>query len=278
MSYQGYECLRIVINEGVARVTIDHPPINLFDVKLMLEMDRLGIELATDDAIRVVVFDSADDEFFIAHADIEMIQTLPDDAPPRSDELNFFHTMVDRFRTMPKATIAEIAGRVRGGGSEFVLSLDMRFAARDRAVFAQPEVALGILPGGGGTQRLPRLVGRGRALEIILGCNDFSADLAERYGYVNRALPADELGPFVETLARRIASFPAEAIAMAKQAVASAEPPVEPGLCDEAWLFGRTLATSEAKRRMALAMKRGAQTREGEMRLGALVEDLAEHD
>jgi len=113
----------------------------------------------------------------------------------------------------------------RGGGSEFVLSLDMRFGALGRAVLAQPEVALGIIPGGSGTQRLPRLVGRGRALEIILGCDDVPADLAERYGYLNRALPTAELGPFVERLAFRIASFPAEAIALAKASVAAAELP-----------------------------------------------------
>src|SRR5437660_1718384 len=213
MAYTGYECLDIRVDRGVATVTIDHPPINLFDLALIQEMDRVGHELDADDAVRVVVFQSANPEFFIAHADVALIQTLPTTVPPKPTRLGLFHAMVDRFRTMPKATIGKIEGRARGGGSEFLLSLDMRFGAIGRAVLAQPEVALGMIPGGSGTQRLPRLVGRGRALEIVLGCDDFPADVAERYGYVNRALPPGELGPFVERLARRIASFPAEAVA-----------------------------------------------------------------
>src|SRR6185436_8923904 len=201
MAYDNYECLRIRCERGVAFVTIDHPPINLFDMALIQDMDRVGRELASDDEVRVVVFDSANPDFFIAHADVWLIQRLPRSVPPKSNSLGLFHAMVDRFRTMPKATIAKLEGRARGGGSEFVLSLDMRFAALGRAVLAQPEVALGIIPGGSGTQRLPRLMGRSRALEVVLGCDDFSAETAERYGYVNRALPPAELGPFVERLA-----------------------------------------------------------------------------
>jgi enoyl-CoA hydratase/carnithine racemase len=270
MGYEGYECLRVRIDGGVAFVTIDHPPINLFDLALIREMHRVGVELEADAAVRVVVLDSADPEFFIAHADVELIQSLPAEVAPRADTLGLFHAMVDRFRTMPKATIAKIEGRARGGGSELVLSCDMRFGALGRAVLAQPEVALGIIPGGSGTQRLPRLVGRARALEIVLGCDDVPADLAERWGYLNRALPPDELGPFVERLARRIASFPPEAIALAKAAVAAAEPPVEPGLLEEAHLFNRSVATPEARERMAGFMASGGQTRDVELWLGDL--------
>jgi enoyl-CoA hydratase/carnithine racemase len=169
---------------------------------------------------------------------------------------------------MPKVTIAKIEGICRGGGSELVLSMDMRFAALGKAVLSQPEVAVGIIPGGSGTQRLPRLVGRGRALEVILGCEDFPADLAERYGYVNRALPPEELTPFVEQLAHRIASFPAEAIARAKAAVAEAEPAVVQGLIEEAHLFNECVATPEARDRMQAFLKMGGQTREVEGRIG----------
>src|SRR6185369_8934624 len=176
--------------------------------------------------------------------------------------LGLFHAMVDRFRTMPKATIGKIEGRARGGGSEFLLSLDMRFAALGRAVLAQPEVALGIIPGGSGTQRLPRLVGRARALEIVLGCDDIPADLAERWGYVNRALPPAELGPFVDRLAHRIASFPAEAIALAKASVNAAELPTIEGLLEETHNFNRSLATDAAPARMARFLELGGQTRE----------------
>ena len=143
-------------------------------------------------------------------------------------------------------------------------------------MLAQPEVALGIIPGGSGTQRLPRLVGRARALEVILGCEDVPADLAERWGYLNRALPPAELGPFVERLALRIASFPAEAIALAKAAVIAAEPPTEQGLLEEAACFNRTLGTSAARQRMARFLELGGQTRAVELDLGRLVDRLAE--
>jgi enoyl-CoA hydratase/carnithine racemase len=276
MAYEGYECLRIRRERGVVFVTIDHPPINLFDLPLIREMDQIGRAVEADEAARVVVFDSANPEFFIAHADVALIQTLPRDVPPKSQEPTLFHAMVDRFRTMPKATIAKLAGRARGGGSEFVLSLDMRFAALGRAVLAQPEVALGIIPGGSGTQRLPRLVGRGRALEIILGCDDFDAATAERYGYVNRALPADELDAFVERLAFRIAGFPAEAIRLAKASVAAAELPTREGLIEEAHYFNQALATDAAQRRMAWFLRAGGQTREVELRLAAMIEDYEE--
>jgi len=271
MTYDGYECLRIVVEDGVAWVTIDHPPINLFDLPLIQEMDRIGREIEADDAVRVMVLESANREFFIAHADVALIQTLPTTVPPKPTRLGLFHQMVDRFRTMPKATIGKIEGRARGGGSELLLSLDMRFAALGRAVLSQPEVALGIIPGGSGTQRLPRLVGRARALEIVLGCDDFPADVAERYGYVNRALPPLELGPFVERIAHRIASFPAEAIALAKEAVNAAEPPTHAGLLEEAHCFNRALATEPAQTRMSWFLAHGGQTREAELDVGGLI-------
>jgi enoyl-CoA hydratase/carnithine racemase len=276
MAYDGYECLRFQVERGVAFVTIDHPPINLFDAALMRDLARAGAELEADDRVRVVVFRSADPEFFIAHADVGLIQVLPAEVPPRTEPLGFFHALVDRFRTMPKATIAQIEGRARGGGSEFVLSLDMRFGALGRCVLAQPEVALGIIPGGSGTQRLPRLVGRARALEIVLGCEDVPADLAERWGYLNRALPPDALGPFVERLAYRIASFPAEAIALAKEAVNASERPIVEALAEEERLFFRSAATSAARARMARFLEAGGQTRAVELALGDVVEGLAE--
>ena len=270
MAYEGYQCLRVEARDGVAWVTIDHPPINLFDMALIQEMLRVGEELERDPAVRVVVFQSADPEFFVAHADVELIQTLPTTPPPKPTKLGFFHAMVDRMRTMPKATIAMIEGIARGGGSEFVLSCDMRFGALGKCVLAQPEVALGIIPGGSGTQRLPRLVGRARALEIILGCDDVPADLAERWGYLNRALPPEALRPFVERLARRIASFPAEAIALAKRAVNAADPGVVDGLLEEAHCFDLSVATDAARQRMAAFMAGGGQTRELERAVGAL--------
>jgi enoyl-CoA hydratase/carnithine racemase len=275
-AYTGYECLQVRVVRGVAFVTIDHPPINLFDVVLMGELARVGQELESDDDVRVVVFQSANPDFFIAHADVTLIQQLPTTVPPKAPTLSPFHEMVDRFRTMPKATIGKIEGRARGGGSEFLLSLDMRFAAIGRAILAQPEVALGIIPGGSGTQRLPRLIGRSRALEIILGCEDVDAERAERYGYVTRALPAAELTAFVERLAYRIASFPADAIALAKASVAAAELPTREGLIEEAHYFNQSLATPAARERMAAFMELGGQQAEVEKGSLDLLERLGE--
>lgn len=267
--------LRVTVDDGIATVVIDHPPINLFDLALMSSFVQLSERLATDDEVVVVVLESADPDFFIAHADVSLIQRIPtDQGDVELTELGFFHAMVDRFRTMPKATIAKVAGIVRGGGSELVLSVDMRFAAKETAVFGQPEVALGILPGGSGTQRLPRLIGRGRALEVVLGCGDIDAATAEAWGWINRALPASDLDAFVDDLARRIASFPTHAIAEAKASVLAAEPDPVPGLLLEGQRFNRTLADPEAQRRMQRFLDLGGQTREVERDLTALYPQL----
>jgi enoyl-CoA hydratase/carnithine racemase len=170
-------------------------------------------------------------------------------------------------------TIAQIEGRARGGGSELALSLDLRFAAIGRALVSQPEVAIGIIPGGSGTQRLGRLLGRGRALEAVLGCEDFDAELAERYGWVNRALPADEIGPFVDRLARRIAAHPPEAVRLAKQAVDAALPSPRDGLLVEGHAFQQSLADPALDARFDAALDAGAQTRAGELDLTNLLTD-----
>ena len=178
----------------------------------------------------MVVFRSADPEFFVAHADLELIRALPVSRGRPPTELGFFHALLERWRTLPVVTIAEIDGIARGGGSELALSLDLRFASIEGAVLAQPEVALGIIPGGSGTQRLGRFAGRARALEIVLGCDDFDATTAAAYGWINRALPRAELRPFVDRLATRIASYPREAVRLAKEAV-DASAPTSPPAC-----------------------------------------------
>ena len=188
MDYENFPTLRVEVDEGVASVTIGHGEINLMDLAMLADLDRVGRQLEADPAVKVVVLQSANPDFFVAHADINVITQLPAQPPEREEKLGWVHAVLDRFRTMPKATIAKIQGRCRGGGSELALACDMRFAEIGRGVLCQPEVGVGIIPGAGGSVRLPRLVGRGRALEIILGCGDFPAELAERYGYVNRAL------------------------------------------------------------------------------------------
>ena len=272
-----YERLRLRVEDGVAFVTLANPPLNVMTLPLFGELARLSLEVAADDAVRALVLRSDDPDFWIAHFDVEALLGFPISAPAeRAKQVddNPFHAMCERFRRMPKAVIAELGGRVGGGGSELALSCDMRFGARGRTVINQPEVALGILPGGSGTQRWPRLVGRGRALEAILGCEDIDADTAERWGYLNRALEPGELRPFVERLARRIAAFPERAVALAKQSVLAAEPDGSAGLLDESFGFQQLLRTPEAQRLMRRFLERGGQTREGERRLGALCTEL----
>jgi enoyl-CoA hydratase/carnithine racemase len=273
------ERLRVEIEAGVATATLSNPPLNLMTLPLFGDLARFSAEVAADDSVRAVVLRSDDPDFWIAHFDVEAILKFPIDTPAQRAakvDDNPFHAMCERFRSMPKAVIAEIGGRVGGGGSELALSCDMRFGARGRTLINQPEVALGILPGGSGTQRLPRLVGRGRALEVILGCDDLDAESAERFGYLNRALAPDELRPFVTRLARRIAGFPAPAIAAAKRAVLAAEPSSRAGLLDEGLGFQQLLRTPNAQRAMRRFLERGGQTRAGELRLGALCAELAD--
>lgn len=279
MPEPAYAGLALAREGGVAVVTLDHPPLNLLDAALLSDLDRLGHELAAlaaDGEVRAVVFQSADPEYFLAHADVSLIQRLPAEAPPRSEELSFFHGLVERFRTLPAVTIGVLEGRARGGGSELLLSLDLRFGAIGRAVLSQPEVALGIIPGGSGTQRLARLVGRARALEAILGCEDFDAELAERYGWINRALPAALVRPFAHRLARRIAGFPPQAVALAKRAVDAADRTLREGLLEEAHLFSESVATPDARARMARFLECGGQDREQERHLDRLLARLAD--
>ena len=279
MSYAEYKLLAIAVANGVATVSIDNPPINLFDLPLMEEMIKLGVDLKADDEVRVIVFESANPEFFIAHVDVNLIQQLPISNLQKPSSPSFFHEMLETFRTMPKVTIGKIEGRARGGGSELLLALDMRFAAIGKAVLSQPELASGIIPGGGGSTRLPRLIGRGRALEVIMSCEDYGAELAERYGYINRALPPEELSPFVDRLAQRIASFPAEAIALAKTAVDAGEGmTMRDALLEEEHCMNQALATQTARDGMQAFLDAGGQTREVELELGEVIARMAPGD
>jgi enoyl-CoA hydratase/carnithine racemase len=174
-------------------------------------------------------------------------------------------------------TIAQIAGRVRGAGSEFVLACDMRFAAQETAVFGQFEPAFGQVPGGGAAQYLTRLMGRARALEVMLTAGDYGADLAERYGWINRALPADALDEFVRALARRIAAFPAAGHVAVKQRVnAISLAPLEDFRRDSD-LFRDGVGRPETQRLIEVAMRRGLQTRDAELQLAAMLGHLNDH-
>ena len=278
MAYS-YQRISVKIDGGVAFATMANPPINIITLELSGELMQFAQEVAQDDAIRAVVLRSDDPDFWLAHFDVAAIVDFPiDGVAPLNQSVNdnWYHAMCETYRTMPKATIAEINGRVGGGGSELAMSCDMRFGALGKTIVNQPEVALGILPGGTGTQRLPRLIGRGRALEVILGCDDLDAATAERWGYLNRALPPGELRPFVDKLARRIASFPAPAIAAAKRATLASDASWERGLIEESHLFQVLLRTKQAPAAMRKFLANGGQTREGENKLGKLCEALGE--
>ena len=259
-------------DRGIATIVFDHPPINLITIEVLIEAATAIAEAAADDAVRVLVLRSANPEWFLAHFDVEAIQGLPRDGAAPT-ELGPYDQMCETLRMMPKPTIAIIAGRVGGGGSELALACDMRFATPG-AIFSQPEVALGIIPGAGGTVRLPRLIGRSRALEVVLGCDDIDAATAERWGWVNRVLPADEIEAFVDRLAGRMASFPARAVAAAKESVVRSEHDVEAQLLAESAAFNATLAHDETQDRMQRFLDAGGQTPEGERRLGALAGEL----
>ncbi len=238
---------------GVATVSVDHPPLNLLDRDLILALGALVAALEQDTQTKVVVFRSANPDYFVNHYDISgRSSDLPADA--------HLPALFRRVARLPQVTIGEIRGRTRGAGSEFALALDMRFASIEHAILGQPEVGLGLHPGAGATQRLPHLVGRGRALEIMLSGDDYDAQTAERYGWINRALPDVELGPFVDRLAQRIAAFPARGIRNTKELVNLASLPSEEMLLDETRRFVLALREPETGARIRWLFAHGAQT------------------
>jgi len=190
-------------------ITFSNPPINMFVPATIVELGALMTQLEADPSVKVVVFQSANPEFFVAHLDVAK-------AVERPEVLDLWRDIVLRLSSAPVVSIVKVRGRTRGIGNEFVLACDMRFASRQNAVFGNPEVGVGLIPGGGALEWLPRLVGRSRALEFVLSADDFDADIAERYGWVNRTIDDGDLDSFVDTLARRLASFDAKTLATAK--------------------------------------------------------------
>jgi enoyl-CoA hydratase/carnithine racemase len=260
MSYEGYKTFKVEIKEGVAWVTFDFPPVNALGQSILDDLDRLAKALEPDRSVRVVVFQSAHPDIFVCHADVDMLLEIPATERSMSEPILYLQQVLQRISSLPQATIAKVEGMARGGGHEFMLACDMRFAARGKAVFNQMEVGIGIVPCGGGTQRLARQVGMGRAMEIILGAHDFDADLAERYGSINRALSPDEIGPFVEELANRIAKFPAGSITACKKSViAAVDTPIEQGLKVEAYQLGQAISQTPAAKRLAYVKEHGIQ-------------------
>src|SRR6201991_1417096 len=214
-----YSTLRVARTDtGVVTVAIDAPPMNLIGPELVRDLVGLLSELESDPDARVMVLERADPEYFVPHVDLTKVAEYTAEAAKAGGPDDASLGMLWRkLSEVPVVTIAKLRGRARGAGSELALACDMRFAARENAVLGQPEIGFGAPPGAGGVQHLARLLGRGRALEAILGAADFDADVAERYGWINRALPDAELDDFVARLARRVATFPVEALRATKQ-------------------------------------------------------------
>lgn len=239
------------------RVTFDHPPLNIFGPESIPELNSIVTALETDEHVKVVVFDSAVDGFFLTHYDF--LAPLEDSTriPPGPTGLQALPDMLVRLSRAPVVSIASIRGRATGVGSELALASDMRFASLEKAILSQWEVGAGLVPGGGPMARLPRLVGRGRALEILLGADDIRGDLAERYGYVNRSLADAELDTFVDALAMRIASFDKQAISDTKRLVNAASLPSDADIAPEWDAFIASLGRPATQARIKALMARG---------------------
>ena len=265
-----FETLNVNKERAVLFAEIAAPPMNLLGPELVRDLVSLIQEAEADDAISVLVFKSADKEYFISHVDVTRIAEYREQAAKLAGEPSL-GLLFRRLSTSRLVTIAQIEGRARAAGNEFALACDMRFAARETAIFSQFEPAFGQPPGAGGAQHLARLLGRGRAIEVMLSAGDYDADLAERYGWINRALPAGELDSFVKALAHRISGFPAAGQLAVKDRInAITLAPVEDFRRDSD-LFGEAVRTPEAQSRIQAAMKRGFQTRGAELALARVL-------
>jgi enoyl-CoA hydratase/carnithine racemase len=259
------------------RVTLDHPPLNIFGPDTIPQLNEVITALETDTQVKIVVFDSAVEGFFLTHYDF--LANLEDTTrlPPGPTGLQPLPDMLVRLSRAPVVSIASIRGRATGVGSELALACDMRFASRDKAILSHFEVGAGIVPGSGPMARLPRLMGRGRALEVLLGADDIPGDLAERYGYVNRSLPDSDLDAFVDSLATRIASFDKQAISETKRFVDVASLPPDFEIAPEWDVCLASIARPAAQKRIGKLMELGFH-RPGDVenRLGHYVGELGQ--
>ena len=253
--------------EGHWKVILDNPPINLIDDSMYDEFYDLVTEMETDEVLKIVTFESANPDFFIAHYS---------PAEPRSRfGLPPWIEAAQRLAASSVLSVAVIRGRVRGGGSEFALACDVRFASREKAIFGQPEVGIGLIPGGGALERLPLLVGRARALEIVLGADDHSADTAERYGWINRAIPEDELDAHVAKFVARVLSFDKRVLAVSKSTINRIGLPSRADLQDTQDTFFKTFAWEGFQQRIPKLTKRGiGKPGELELNLGKNIADI----
>ncbi len=255
MLHNDFKTFKHINESGVLTITFDYPPVNIQDILMLDELNSLAEYLEGQREIKVVVFQSANPKIFAAHADTNFLKDMSTEPVPREDvELLYLQKTLDRMSNLPQATIAKIAGYTRGGGNEFALACDMRFADKNKTRFMQMEVGMGILPCGGGTARMARQMGLGRALEVILSARDFTANEAELYGLVNRALDGCELDGYVENLALRIAKFPLDSITACKRGVyASIDLSIGEALKEEAYQLYQATSKTPAIKRFIIA-------------------------
>lgn len=248
MDYSNFKTFTVKNADGIVTVTFNYPPINVQGIPMINDLNELINKLEKDTGVKVVIFESANPDFFIAHADINMLQNMPTTKVAKDKVVvNDLAVVLDRITKLPQATIAKIEGYARGGGHELALACDMRFAARGKAIFMQMEVGMGILPCGGGSARLAKIVGLGKALEIILSARDFNADEAEQLGSINKALEPDKIGIYVYELATRISKFPLEAINACKSTIyASVDLPIQQALIEETYQLYQATSTTPA--------------------------------
>ncbi|NKY49520.1 enoyl-CoA hydratase/isomerase family protein [Nocardia vermiculata] len=276
-----YSALRVDVDDGVATLTMDNPPVNAIDAALVRDLRNFVERAERDSTIKVVVLAGANPEFFAAHADFgwmfdpEELTSLSD--PEGDPALNPLQQLHERFRRLPQVKIAKLTGRLRAGGVELAMAADMRFAAAGQTWLGQPETRMGIFPGGGGTQYLNRLLGRARTVEVVLSGDLYGTDIAEKYGWINRALPPEQLDEYVDDLARRVAALPDGVATAAMEAIDAAEAsgPV-PNLTEEASAHAKVYPSPpEMVERMRYTVAAGGQTAAGEIDLEGLLDRAA---
>jgi len=277
MGYSDYTRLQITRRGRVITATIDNPPLNMLTRELIHDLDRFTEQVAGDPEPLVVLFKSANPDIFITHAEFANLYAIqPTVVPVSSDEvsLNAVQIICERLRQMDKITVAQVEGRTAGGGAAMVMACDMRFGAIGKAVFNTMSVPVGAVPGGGASQYMPRLIGYSRALELILGGLDLDAATADRWGYLNRAIAAEDIDGFVASAVDRIASCPPDAVRLTKEVVSMAGGPVEDGLREENFRFRRLMASDVSRASIAAFLELGGETREGELRIEQLLGEV----
>ncbi|MFD4635945.1 enoyl-CoA hydratase/isomerase family protein [Lentzea sp. NPDC058436] len=275
MNLDAYKTLSVAVDSGIARITLDNPPVNVLSGTLIRELHEVLGALRDDRSVRVIVFSSANPEFFLAHVDIHILDEMDglEELAGRSSGANLFQGVGELLRHQPQVTIVELAGKARAGGAEFVAAADLTFAARETAGLGQTEVLMGIVPGGGGTQYLRERVGRNRALELLLTADLVDADTAAAYGWINRAVPAAELGAVVDGVARKIAVLSPEIIAAAKRLVPPSDLTDAYQAEHDAW--AELVSGPLPLRLMTRALEHGVQTPEGERDLESVMRAVA---